>query len=94
VGLNKGEQRNFLARAVYFYRRGIVQERTFEEISSRASGLNLVVAAITLWNTVYLQKAVQRLEERNAPIPEHCLPHLSPLLWGHILLTGEYQWRL
>jgi TnpA family transposase len=93
VGLNKGEQRNALARAVYFYRRGIVQERSFEEMTSRASGLNLVVAAIILWNTVYLQKAVQRLEERNTPIPEHCLPHLSPLLWDHILLTGEYRWR-
>lgn len=92
--LNKGEQRNHLARAVFFYRRGTVQEKSFEEMASRASGLNLVVAAIILWNTVYLQKAIQRLEERNAPIPPHCLPHLSPLLWDHLLLTGEYRWRL
>ena len=94
VGLNKGEQRNNLARAVYFYRRGMVQERSFEEMASRASGLNLVVAAIILWNTVYLQKAIRRLEERNAPIPAHCLSHLSPLLWDHILLTGEYHWKI
>ena len=94
VGLNKGEQRNNLARAVFFYRRGTVQERSFEEMMYRANGLNLVVAAIILWNTVYLQKAVERLAERNAPIPPSCLPHLSPLLWDHILLTGEYHWRL
>ena len=60
VGLNKGEQKHNLSRAVYFYRRGMVQERSFEEMTHRASGLNLIVAAIVLWNTVYLQKAIDR----------------------------------
>lgn len=60
----------------------------------RANGLNLVVAAITLWNTVYLPKAIQRLSDQNAPLPEDRLRHLSPLIWDHILRTGEYQWRL
>jgi len=93
-GLNKGEQRNNLARAVFFYRRGMVQERRFEEMMLRADGLNLVVAAITLWNTVYLQKAIQCLAEQKAPIPQECLAHLSPLVWDHILLTGQYHWKL
>lgn len=94
VGLNKGEQRNYLARAVYFYRRGMVQERRFEEMMLRASGLNLVVAAIILWNTVQLQKVISRLADQGAPIPDDCRPHLSPIVWDHILLTGEYQWKL
>jgi TnpA family transposase len=94
IGLNKGEQKHNLARAVCLYRRGMMQERSFEEMNHRASGLNLVVAAIVLWNTVYLQKAVVRLKEKNAPIPEQYLPHLSPMLWDHILLTGEYRWKL
>jgi TnpA family transposase len=72
----------------------MVQERSFEEMTHRASGLNLIVAAIVLWNTVYLQKAIDRLEERNAPIPAQYLPHLSPMLWDHILLTGEYKWPI
>jgi TnpA family transposase len=94
IGLNKGEQKHNLARAVCLYRRGMIQERSFEEMNHRASGLNLVVAAIVLWNTVYLQKAIVRLKEKNAPIPEQYLSHLSPMLWDHILLTGEYQWKL
>ena len=69
-----------------------MQERNFEQMTHRANGLNLVAAAIVLWNTVYLQKAIQRLQERNAPIPPEYLPHLSPMLWDHILLTGEYKW--
>ena len=94
AGLNKGESRHALARAVFFYRRGMVQEKNLEEMENRASGLNLVVAAITFWNTVHLQKAVQRLQNQNAPIPPDCLPHLSPLIWDHILLTGEYHWNI
>jgi TnpA family transposase len=53
LGLNKGEARNALARAVYFCRLGEVRDRSFENQFFRASGLNLLVAAIILWNTKY-----------------------------------------
>ena len=67
AGLNKGEARNALARAVFFHRLGEIRDRTFENQSYRASGLNLAVAAIILWNTVYLGRAVDelRLRRRN-----------------------------
>lgn len=54
VGLNKGEAKNALARAVFFNRQGDLRDRSFENQRYRASGLNLIVAAIILWNTVYL----------------------------------------
>jgi TnpA family transposase len=63
AGLNKGEARNALARAVFFHRLGEIRDRSFENQRYRASGLNLVVAAITLWNTVYLERAVSALRE-------------------------------
>jgi TnpA family transposase len=56
VGLNKGEAKNALARAVFFNRLGELRDRTFENQRYRASGLNLAVAAIVLWNTVYLER--------------------------------------
>ena len=40
---------------------GEIRDRTFENQCYRASGLNLVVAAIILWNTVYLSRAVEQL---------------------------------
>jgi len=52
LGLNKGEARNSLARAVFFNRLGELRDRTYENQRHKASGLNLVVAAIILWNTV------------------------------------------
>jgi TnpA family transposase len=52
-----------LARAVFFNRLGELRDRTFENQRYRASGLNLVVAAIVLWNTVYLERAIKGLRE-------------------------------
>src|ERR1700677_1593953 len=59
AGLNKGEARNSLARAVFFNRLGEIRDRSSENQRHRASGLNLIVAAITLWNTIYLERAVE-----------------------------------
>ena len=77
AGLNKGEARNALARAIFFNRLGEIRDRSFEQQRYRASGLNLITAAIVLWNTVYLERAVA---------------HLSPLGWEHVNLTGDYVW--
>ncbi|MBP1152535.1 Tn3 family transposase [Methylocaldum sp. RMAD-M] len=93
IGLNKGEAKNALARAVFLNRLGEIRDRSFENQRYRASGLNLVVAAIVLWNTVYLERAVQALRDSGKNIDERLLPHLSPLGWEHINLTGDYIWR-
>jgi Tn3 transposase DDE domain len=88
--LHQGEVRNSLARAVFSYRRGAIRDRLREDLQNKASGLNLVVAAIILWNTVYLEQAVAAFERQAKPVPADCLPHLSPLGWEHINLTGDY----
>jgi TnpA family transposase len=46
AGLNKGEARNALARAIFFHRLGEIRDRTLENQRYRASGLNLAVAAV------------------------------------------------
>ena len=58
----------------------------------RASGLNLVVAAITFWNTVYIERATEQLAKSRAFDPA-LLQHVSPLGWEHINLTGDYTWH-
>lgn len=92
AGLNKGEARNTLARAVFFNRLGEIRDRSFEHQRYRASGLNLLTAAIVLWNTVYLDRSITTLnKDGNATDPE-LLRFLSPLGWEHINLTGDYTW--
>jgi len=78
---------------VFFNRLGELRDRTYENQRHRASGLNLVVAAIVLWNTVYIERAVKSLRERGQAISDDLLAHLSPLGWEHINLTGDYVWK-
>lgn len=92
TGLNKGEARNALARAVFFHRLGELRDRSFENQAYRASGLNLLVAAIILWNTRYLQVAFDTLRHHGAGVPPELIRHVAPLGWEHIGLTGDYVW--
>ena len=97
IGLNKGEAKNALARAVFFNRLGELRDRSFENQRYRASGLNLVVAAVVLWNTVYLERAVQSLKAhgqiddrfvdvgRKAAVHAEDLPQAEGVL---LLITG------
>ena len=93
AGLNKGEAHNALARAVFFNRLGEIRDRSFEQQRYRASGLNLVTAAIVLWNTVYLERATNALRANAESEDDSLLQFLSPLGWEHINLTGDYLWR-
>ena len=93
AGLNKGELLHSLKRAVAFHRNGEIRDRSFEAQSNRASGLSLVVMAISVWNTVYLGRAVDAVRAERQNIPGELLAHISPLGWEHIGLTGDYLWR-
>lgn len=93
AGLNKGEARNALARAVFMHRLGEIRDRKPENQSYRASGLTLLTAAISLWNTVYMERAIDALKRKGLKINEQLLSHLSPLGWEHINLTGDYIWK-
>ena len=64
AGLNKEEARNGLARAAFLHRLGELRDRSFENQAHRASGLNLLVAAIILWNARHLQVAFDALRRR------------------------------
>jgi TnpA family transposase len=90
--LNKGESCNALARAVCFHRLGRLRDRAIEAQQHRASGLALVTAAIALWNTVYLGRALDTLRRGGEHVPDTLLAHLAPLGWQHINLTGDYLW--
>ena len=90
--LNKGESHNALSRAVCFHRLGRLHDRTTQAQQHRASGLALVTAAIVLWNTVYLGRALDVIRRRGDVLPDEMLAHLAPLGWQHINLTGDYLW--
>ena len=92
IGLNKGEAHHALKRAVSFNRRGEIRDRTSEGQQHRIASLNLLTAIIIYWNTWKLGKIVADQIANGENIDARMLPHVSPLGWEHITLTGEYRW--
>jgi len=94
IGLNKGEARHSLARAIFFNRLGEVRDRSLHAQEHRMSGLNFLTAAIILWNTVYIERAVETLRSKGEHIDDKLLQYTSPLSWEHLALTGDYLWNV
>lgn len=91
--LNKGESRNSLVRAVNLHRLGRFRDRSQENLSIRASALNLVVTAIIHCNTIYTGRVFGALREASETVSEHLLSSLSPLTWEHVNLNGDHLWE-
>lgn len=91
-GLNKGEAMNGLARAIFFGKQGELRERTIQHQLQRASALNIIINAISIWNTLHLTKAVE-YQKQAGSFNEELLHHMSPLGWEHINLLGEYHFN-
>jgi TnpA family transposase len=92
AGLNKSEQRHALAQVVCTFKQGRIADRGQDAQQFRASGLNLVIAAIVYWNSTYLADAIQHLRARGETVPDALLAHTSPLTWEHIGFSGNFLW--
>ena len=93
IGLNKGESHHALKNALRIGRQGEIRDRSTEGQHYRMAGLNLLAAIVIYWNTARLGEAVARRRHAGLPVVPEFLPHISPLGWAHILLTGEYRWQ-
>ena len=93
AGLNKGEARHSLARAVFAHSQGRIHDRSDAAQQKRAMALNLVIAAITFWNTIYMDKAASYLAQTSPLYDAKLLAHASPLGWEHVILSGDFDWH-
>lgn len=92
-GLNKGEAMNAVARAIFFGKRGELRERVLQDQLQRATALNILINAISVWNTVYLTKAME-FKKAQGGLREELLHHISPLGWEHMNFLGEYTFNV
>ena len=82
-----------MAKAVFAHSQGRIYDRSDAAQQKRAMALNMVIAAIMFWNTLYMERAAVHLG-RQGQIPDpKLLGHTSPLGWEHIILTGDYDWH-
>src|SRR5216683_3967511 len=67
IQLNRGEGRHSLARAVFHGKRGELRQRYREGQEDQLGALGLVVNVIVLWNTIYMQAALEQLRAEDYP---------------------------
>ena len=92
--LNRGEDRHKLARAVFHGKRGELRQRYREGQEDQLGALGLVVNIIILWNTLYINAALEQLASDGYPVRPEDVARLSPLVFDHINLLGRYAFSV
>ncbi|PSU44554.1 Tn3 family transposase [Photobacterium frigidiphilum] len=91
--LNRGEGRHSVARVICHGQRGEIRKRYREGQEDQLGALGLVTNAVILWNTIYMQSALDHLQH-SIEIKEEDKARLSPLGYGHINVLGHYSFTL
>src|ERR687893_639843 len=94
IQLNRGEARHSLARVVFHARRGELRQRYREGQEDQLGTLGLVVNIIVLWNTIYMEAALDQLRREGYPVRDQDVAHLSPLIYDHINVLGRYSFAV
>lgn len=94
VQLNRQEGRHALARDVFHGRRGEVRQRYREGQEDQLSALGLVVNVIVLWNTLYMEAAINHLIAKGTVVKPEDRARLSPLGNDHLNFLGRYSFAL
>ncbi len=92
--LNGGESRHGLARRIFHGQQGELHQAYREGQEEQLGALGLVLNAIVLWNTRYLDRAVNYLLDQGRTVAIDDIARLSPLVHNHINLHGRYQFTL
>jgi hypothetical protein len=91
--VNKGEDRHKLARAVFHGKQVELRQRYREGQEDQRGALGLVVNMIVLWNTLYINAALEQLAREGHHKSED-VARLSPLILEQINLLSGYAFSI
>jgi TnpA family transposase len=92
--LNLGEGRHSLARAVFHGKRGELHQRYREGQEDQLGALGLVLNIIVLWNTIYMDAALEQLRMEGFPVNDEDVVRLSPFIQEHLNMLGRYSFAM
>jgi TnpA family transposase len=84
------ESRHQLARRIFHGQRGELRQRYREGQEDQLGALGLVLNAVVLWNTRYMDAALAALRDGGYSVREEDLARLSLLGFRHINFQGRY----
>ncbi len=88
---NLQEGRHDLARKVFHGQRGELRQRYYEGMEDQLGALGLVLNAIVLFNTRYLDAALSQLRAEGYEVRDEDAARLSPFVRHHINMLGRYS---
>jgi TnpA family transposase len=94
IQLNRGEGRHAVARDVFHGQKGELRQRYREGQEDQLGALGLVVNIVLLWNTLYMQDALDDLRAKGHAVLPEDIERLSPLTLQHMNLQGTYHFTL
>lgn len=92
--LNLHESRHSLSREVFHGKRGELRQAYKAGQEDQLGALGLVVNAIVLWNTRYMDVALEHLQAQGVVVQQGNVARLSPFIREHINLLGRYHFEV
>jgi TnpA family transposase len=92
--LNRGEGRHSVARAVFHGKRGELRQNYREGQEDQLGALGLVLNMIVLWNTIYIEAALNQLRAEGYQVKDEDAYRLSPLQHENINMLGRYSFSM
>ena len=83
-----------MIRAICHGSRGEIRKPYRQGQEDQLSALGLVTNAVVLWNTIYMEAALNHLRAQGIKIRPADLARFSPLIHKHIHVLGRYAFTL
>ena len=88
---NLQEGRHALAEKIYHGRRRELFQRYREGMADQLGALGIVLNCVVLWNTVYIDAALNQLRAQGYPVRDEDVARLSPFMRKHVNVHGKYS---
>ncbi len=82
--------RHAVSRDVFHGQKGELRQRYREDQEDQLGALGLVVNILLLWNTLYMQDALDDVRTGGQEVRQEDVERLSPLTLQHINLQGDH----
>jgi TnpA family transposase len=91
---NLQEGRHSLAAAIFHGKKGELYQRYHKGMEDQLGALGLVLNCVVLWNTFYMNAALEQLRAQGHLVLDEDVARLSPFVRHHLNVHGKYSFLL
>lgn len=92
--LNRGEGRWGISRKICYGHRGEIRKRFKEGQEDQLGAIGLVTNICILWQTIYMNEALNYLQSQGHQLHPEDIARLSPLVHKNLNVLGKYSFNL